>query len=667
MVTDDSVNSATAYARRGLHVFLLDGKRPRQGSRGFHEATTSEDRIRAQLAEHPDANVAIATGASGLVVIDVDGEAGEATLAKLEREHGDLPATVETITGGGGRHLIYRAPEGRSVRNVQGPRGERALGSGVDVRGDGGYIVAPPSIHPETGQPYRWREGRGLDEIELAELPAWLVERLDPPKVDTPAPPMVRPTVAPAEADRVARAISYISTMAPAIQGAGGHSSLYAVSTVVAWGFDLPRDVAIDVLAREFNPRCMPPWDLSKSGERREFERKVDQALRGAHDQPRGYLAYADNYQQSPGSVEHGASVAAAIMATHRAATNGTPQEAEAGPTRIGADAPIALSKIITANPHLHEPVINGIIRRAEIANIIAAAKAGKSWLAYYIGLCIITGGRLFDAFDCSAGRVLLIDNELHPPTIAHRIPKVAEKMGIRKRDYANRFDVLSLRGRGVSFHELRAYVDRIAAGYYKAIIADAWYRFIPAGTSENDNAGVMALYNLLDAYAESTDAAWIVIHHASKGQQGEKAVTDVGAGAGAQSRAADTHIVLRPHQDDECVVLDAALRSFPPVTPIVLRWDFPIWRRDLLLNPDSLKGKKSRGEERQDEKDKEGLALIRKALADGPLTTRKVRSATGLGAPRAERLLDMLTASSEVTVTEVTGRGGPANEYAIA
>ncbi len=71
---------------------------------------------------------------------------------------------------------------------------------------------------------------------------------------------------------------------------------------------------------------------------------------------------------------------------------------------------------------------------------------------------------------------------------------------------------------------------------------------------------------------------SFICIHHASKGNQSDKATTDVGAGAGAQSRAVDTHLVLRPHEEDDAIVLDAAVRSWPPVQSRALRWTFPVW-----------------------------------------------------------------------------------------
>jgi len=336
-------------------------------------------------------------------------------------------------------------------------------------------------------------------------------------------------------------------------------------------------------------------------------------------------------------------------------------------PTDNGDSMPaeiMSFADLAAAHPHLHPPVIDGLVRAGETANIIAPSKIGKSWLSYNIGLSIVTGQRLFNVFDTAPGRVLLIDNELHRPTISHRIPRVAEAMGVDPA--ADGLDVLPLRGLGVSLHDLHRYVDRIEQGEYQAIILDAWYRFIPAGVSENDNASIMSLYNRLDAYADQTGAAWLVVHHTSKGGQADKSVTDVGSGAGAQSRAADTHIVLRQHEDDGCVVLDAAVRSFPPVEPIGLQWNFPVWTPAWSIDTAALKGRKTVSEQRQDERDREGMDAIREALAAGPLTTRQIREHTGHGASRAERLLDRLTAEGEASYDTITMRGGTAREYRL-
>ena len=112
----------------------------------------------------------------------------------------------------------------------------------------------------------------------------------------------------------------------------------------------------------------------------------------------------------------------------------------------------------------------------------------------------------------------------------------------------------------------------------------------MPKDTNENDNATMAALYNRLDCLAEALGCAIVLIHHCTKGDQSAKAITDVGAGAGAQSRATDTHLVLRAHEEDKVVVLDAAVRSWPPITPLCLRWDFPLWTPAADLDPTKLR-----------------------------------------------------------------------------
>jgi hypothetical protein len=109
----------------------------------------------------PYANIGRATGkVSGLVVLDVDGPTGEAYLAKMESEHGSLPPTWEVKTGKG-RHLYFRYPA--NVAKVKSVARKKV---GLDVRGDGGDVIAPPSIH-ESGRQYLFE----LDVDELAECP----------------------------------------------------------------------------------------------------------------------------------------------------------------------------------------------------------------------------------------------------------------------------------------------------------------------------------------------------------------------------------------------------------------------------------------------------------------------------------------------------------------
>jgi len=169
-----SERAARDYLRRGWSVIPVrrGDKRPLTAWQGYQERGPSADEVSGWFARWPDANVGIVTGAvSGLIVVDVDAHhGGEQALAALEQAHEPLPPTIEAVSGGGGRHLYFAHPGG-TVHNRVG------LVPGVDLRGDGGLIIAPPSLHA-SGRYYRWRPGRAPGEIEPAPLPEWLLEHL---------------------------------------------------------------------------------------------------------------------------------------------------------------------------------------------------------------------------------------------------------------------------------------------------------------------------------------------------------------------------------------------------------------------------------------------------------------------------------------------------------
>lgn len=134
---------------------------------GLNDASNDPDTLRVLWRDKSDANLAVRTGApSGILVLDVDvkdGARGRESLEQLQKEHGALPVTLTNATPSGGWHLIMRHPGGR-IGNRTGMR------PGLDVRGDGGYIVAPPSII--KGDSYHWKD----ENKTIAEAPAWLIE-----------------------------------------------------------------------------------------------------------------------------------------------------------------------------------------------------------------------------------------------------------------------------------------------------------------------------------------------------------------------------------------------------------------------------------------------------------------------------------------------------------
>lgn len=261
----------------------------------------------------------------------------------------------------------------------------------------------------------------------------------------------------------------------------------------------------------------------------------------------------------------------------------------------LAAPACKSIRQLLSDHPALRRPVIHGLLRQGETANLIAPPKIGKSWLVTDLALAIATGRPWLDTFDTEAGNVLLVDNELHPETSANRIPKVADARRIPLAEIADSVFVDNLRGRLKDIHSLGPYFQQLQPGFFKLVVLDAFYRFMPRDSDENDNAGMAQVYNLIDCYAGMLGCSFVLIHHSTKGNQSGKSVVDVGAGAGSQSRATDTHLILRPHEQDDVVVLDAVVRSWPPIEPRCLRWTFPVWTPDDSLDPTALRPERPR------------------------------------------------------------------------
>jgi len=147
-----------------------NGKQPLVAWRDYQRKRATPDEVRAWYKRWPNANVGIVTGQiSNLVVIDVDpAHHGEDSLSGLVARFGALPLTVTANSGGGGRHLYFSAPaDPVPVRSRVG------VAPGIDVRAEGGMVVAPPSKHPSGGR-YHWITDASAPDIP-APLPRWLI------------------------------------------------------------------------------------------------------------------------------------------------------------------------------------------------------------------------------------------------------------------------------------------------------------------------------------------------------------------------------------------------------------------------------------------------------------------------------------------------------------
>jgi hypothetical protein len=145
--------------------------------KGVHSATLDTGTIKHWFGYLlPEANFGVSC--ERLVVLDIDPRhAGDESLGALERECA-LPETWRALTGGGGQHIFFSCPDGVSVRNYSPTPGSvPPLGAGIDIRARGGYVVTVPSRHI-SGRHYEWSVDHHPQNVELAPLPEWLVERL---------------------------------------------------------------------------------------------------------------------------------------------------------------------------------------------------------------------------------------------------------------------------------------------------------------------------------------------------------------------------------------------------------------------------------------------------------------------------------------------------------
>ena len=271
---------ALAYAYSGIPVFPCNNlKRPLTGH-GFKDATTNEDIIRECWSKNPDAWLGIPTGkASGLLALDIDvknNAGGEESLRKMVEKHGQLPLTRVVQTQSGGYHYYFKHVPG--VRNSAGK-----IAPGIDIRAEGGYIIAPPS--------HGYSFIACSEETLVADAPEWLVQLAAPKPVPVPEIVITDERQYPV-GDGIERARKYLAKMPAAVSGSGGHAATYAAAVAMVHWFELSESDALGLMLSDYNHKCYPPWT------KKELAHKVSDAAKNPHDKPKGYLLNASLNKQ---------------------------------------------------------------------------------------------------------------------------------------------------------------------------------------------------------------------------------------------------------------------------------------------------------------------------------------------------------------------------------
>jgi hypothetical protein len=238
--SSELLEAAVGYTERGWAIFPCRPRRKKPlTAHGFHDASVSATVVREWWTAWPAANIGVACGPSGLVVLDID-RGGLDPFDALLAEHG-LPCTFLSATGGGGNQLVYRVPPGHHARNSASKLGPR-----LDVRGDGGYVIAPPSVHP-SGERYAWEWYSPTIEPEWA--PDCLLMPHAQPAAAVPAPGSARASGTPYG---LAALRGELAALAATPEGARNHrlnQAAFAIGQLVAGG-ELDGRPALDALAR---------------------------------------------------------------------------------------------------------------------------------------------------------------------------------------------------------------------------------------------------------------------------------------------------------------------------------------------------------------------------------------------------------------------------------
>ena len=594
---------AASYLAAGLSCLpaVRAQKRPAVGSwRTWAERLPTVVEVEAWFANRPDAVCIVAGAVSGnLECIDFDnkGELFEAWKGKVAPDL--YSRLVVERTPSGGFHVIFRAQTDCISGNLKLARGDRGgkLATLIETRGEGGLFLCCPT------------DGYSLTQGEFAHIPLLTAD----------------------ERDALIEAARSLDELKDAPQGpltASGEFSRNHAGRPDG-GHTGPLSAFLARPGDDFASRGDPRPYLTASGwqligsrpDGNELWRRPGKTSGGHSATYDGSVFYVFSSNAAPFESERGYNAFQVYtLLEHRGdfteaarvllekgygkaedplqgvdlsefGTHESGSAPAAAPQQVAEPEDIPVSELVANYPKMRPVLIHGFLRLGETMNIIAPPKTGKSWLVTDLALSVATGTPWF-GFPCEAGRVLIIDNELHRETSASRIPKVIAARGFDVSAVGDRISVYNQRGRLRTIEDIGTHIERYRGQGYKLIIIDAFYRAMPRGTDENDNGAIADVYNLLDRYAHEIGCAFVLIHHTSKGNQSLKSVTDVGAGAGAQSRAADTHLVLRRHKEANAVVMEAVVRSFPSVPPLCLRWDWPLWNRDESLNPGDLDGK---------------------------------------------------------------------------
>ncbi len=517
------LNAALDYVRQNMAVFPLSelSKVPLPGSKGCKDATLDEEKVIEWWTTNPNYNIGIATGnaSEGLVVIDLDKHGDSDGVALFQdflcsEPAGSLEPTAIARTANGGLHLFYRDTE--LYRN------EANLYPGVDIRGEGGYIVAPPSKLP-TGS-YSWDSRFRLDVLGIAHFEGAAKEFIDAKlKTSDPFSQVIQDTT---------------SFTLPEQVGEGGRNdNMYRLACSLL-NSGMSENACKAAVWEENVLKCNPPLS----------PKEIATIVHSAYS--KGYVPLHDYTK-----------------------------------TEVTTAAEIELPELVDITQTWETPkplkpeLIQGVLRQGHKMILIAPSKAGKTVSSIELAYAVATGGTWL-GLPCKQGKVLYINMEVDDASFENRVRNACEANN--GKPPVGTIEILHMVG--IRVENTRAFVDALIQKYadqgFSLIIIDPIYKLIDG--DENSNSDVGRMVTEFDRLKVAFGASIAYAHHTAKGFSGERSVIDRGAGAGAFARDADaivsiTEIDTPEDEPREAWRYEFILREFKNMPPISTWFDFPV------------------------------------------------------------------------------------------
>ncbi len=243
--------------------------------------------------------------------------------------------------------------------------------------------------------------------------------------------------------------------------------------------------------------------------------------------------------------------------------------------------------RLVSSPPPKPAELVCGLLHRGSKLVLGGGSKSYKTWALTDLGLSV-SHGEPWLGFKTTKGRCLYLNLELQPWAFSERISSVAKAKNIEVAD--GLFEVWNLRGYAAPYHVLIPKIkERVAQADYALILVDPIYKVL-GDADENAAGDIGRLLNALEELSVTSGAAVAFGAHFSKGNQSQKQAEDRISGSGVFARDPDSIMVMTRHEEEGAFTVDSILRNFKPVEPFVIRWDFPLFRRDTALNPAKLK-----------------------------------------------------------------------------